>query len=85
MRELCDYIVRILESYFPGYYRNKKAGLLSSIDAPFSQKAAVGLLVLLVRTRLIYLAARAMSRKKMVKDGRKSGYDSFCDSALRGR
>lgn len=62
MQELCDYIVRILESYFPGYYRNKKAGLFSSIDAPFSQKAAVWLLVLLVRTRLIYPAARAMSR-----------------------
>lgn len=57
MRELTDYIVRILTVYFPRYYKNRLAGLFSPIEAPFSQKAAVWLLVLLVRTGLIYPAS----------------------------
>lgn len=60
MREVCDYIVRILTTYFPRYYRNKKARLTSGLDIPFSQKAAVKLLILLVRTRLIYPASRLL-------------------------
>ena len=58
MNELCDYIERILNSYFPRYYRNKKAGLCADVRVPFSQKAAVWLLVLLVRTRLLHAVSR---------------------------
>ena len=58
MAELCDYIVRILKTYFPGYYHNKKAKLFSKIRVPFTQKAAVRLLVILVRTRLLYPVSR---------------------------
>lgn len=54
MKELCDYIIRILETYFPAYYCNKKAKLFSEVEVPFTQKAAVRILVILVRTRLLY-------------------------------
>lgn len=54
MRELCDYIVRIIETYFPKYYCNKKAKLFSSVRVPFVQKAAVWILTILVKTRLLY-------------------------------
>lgn len=60
MRELSDYIVRILNIYFPQYYKNKKARLTSDIDIPFSQKAAVRVLIFLVRTKLIYPVSRLM-------------------------
>lgn len=62
MRELCDYIVRILDSYFPSYYKNKKTRITAEMEVPFIQKAAVKMLVFLVRTRLIYPASWLMSR-----------------------
>ncbi len=58
MQEMCDYIVRILETYFPEYYRNPKAKLFAAVKAPFFQKAAVWLLVVLTRTGLIYPVSR---------------------------
>lgn len=54
MKELCDYIIRILEEYFPEYYKNRLAGLFTKVDTPFVQKVSVILLIVLVRTRLIY-------------------------------
>lgn len=60
MKELCDYIVRILKMYFPGYYKNKKARLFSAVRVPFVQKAAVWILVMLVRTRLIYPVSKVL-------------------------
>lgn len=59
-KELCGYIVRILNTYFPGYYKNKKARLFSGARFPFSQRAAVKALIFLVRTRLIYVWAALM-------------------------
>ena len=53
-KELCDYIIRILHTYFPNYYKNKKARLGAALDIPFVQKAAVKVLIFLVRTKLIY-------------------------------
>lgn len=61
MKELCDYIIRILRSYFPNYYKNKKARLTAKMEVPFIQKAAVKILILLVRTRMIYPISRLMS------------------------
>lgn len=58
MTELCDYIVRILESYIPDYYRNKRTKLFSEVRVPFVQKAAVWILIILVRTRLLYPVSR---------------------------
>lgn len=54
MKELCAYIIRILEEYFPDYYKNPITAFSAEIDVPFAQKAAVKLLIVLVRTRLIY-------------------------------
>lgn len=62
MKELCDFILRILNTYFPNYCRNKKAGLFTKLDIPFAQKAAVKVLILLTKTRLIYPVSRLMSR-----------------------
>lgn len=59
-RELCDYIVRILQTYFPKYFCNRIAKWFSKYDAPLSQKAAVHILVILVRTRLLYPVARIL-------------------------
>lgn len=53
-RELCDYILRILKTYFPQYYKNSMTRFYSKYDAPFVQKMAVHILVILVRTKLIY-------------------------------
>lgn len=54
MRILCDYIVRILDTYFPLYYKNRLARLFTKLCVPFSQKVAVWLLVRLTKTRMIY-------------------------------
>lgn len=62
MKELSDYIVRILQTYFPNYARNSKIHLYAKIDVPFVQKAAVLFLVFLVKTRLIYPCSVLMSR-----------------------
>lgn len=64
MAELGSYIVRILETYFPEYYKNKKAGLFSDADVPMPQKAATALLKFLVHTRLIYPVSRCLARDK---------------------
>lgn len=61
-RELCNYIVRILNTYFPNCRRNKKAYLFSDTQVPFTQKAAVWLLVRLAGTGLLYPAARIMGK-----------------------
>lgn len=61
MRELCDYIVRILEQYFPMYYKNRLTGLFVKIDVPFIQKIAVKILIVLVRTKMIYPFSRLLS------------------------
>ena len=58
MRELCDYITRILREYFPAYDKNPLTHLWADIDVPFPQKAAVWILKNLVRTGLIYPVSR---------------------------
>ena len=68
MKELCDYIVYILENYFPKYYKNKKARITAGTDIPLAQKAAVKLLILLVRTRLLYTVGKVMSKNDKRKD-----------------
>lgn len=60
LRELCDYIVHILEIYFPRYYSNPKTRLLSDVQVPFYQKIAVKIFVILVRTNLIYPICKLM-------------------------
>lgn len=62
MKELCDFIMRILKTYFPGYYQNKKAQLFSKLDIPFTQKVAVRVLIFLTRTGFIYPVSRWMAK-----------------------
>ena len=59
-RELCDYIQRILNTYFPNYYKNRLAGLHAGLEIPMTQKIAVRLLILLTRSRLLYPVLRMM-------------------------
>ncbi|MDO5150936.1 MAG: glycosyltransferase [Oscillospiraceae bacterium] len=68
LRQLADYIVYILTAYFPKYYKNKKARMSARLDIPFVQKAAVKVLILLTRTRLIYPTARIMSCREKGAD-----------------
>lgn len=58
--ELCEYIERILKTYFPYYYRNKYTKLFSSIDVPLSQKIAVKLLIVLNRTKTLRLFSKVL-------------------------
>lgn len=62
MKELCDYIVRVLQLYFPDYPRNPKVRFSAKTEIPFSQKAAVWLLSKLVQTGLIYPVSRILRK-----------------------
>lgn len=62
LKGLCSYVVRLLETYFPNYYKNSKARLTAQAEIPLFQKAAVKVLILLVRTRGIYLLPRLLGR-----------------------
>lgn len=59
-RELSDYISRILRTYFKGFEKNSLTRLQSGLDIPFAQKLAVKVLILLVRTNLLYPVLRLM-------------------------
>jgi len=62
MKDLCDFIVRILNMYFPKYYKNPFARIFTKIDVPFAQRAGVKILVLLVRSRLLYPVSLVLSK-----------------------
>ena len=64
MKELTQYIWRILYQYFPGYYKNTKARLTAKVEIPFVQKAAVKVLIMLVRTKLLYTFGEVFSKKQ---------------------
>lgn len=53
-KKLCNYIYDILNTYFPGYFKNRKAHIFSKLDIPLYQKIAVKCLIVLTRTRLLY-------------------------------
>ena len=61
MAELTHYIIRILETYFPGYNKNPKAGLFSKTEVPVVQKMATAVFRWLVHTKLIYAVAALIS------------------------
>lgn len=62
--ELAEYITRILHTYFPDYYKNSLTGLFKGAEVPFVQRAAVKVLIFLVRTGWIRFAAFVIGRKK---------------------
>ncbi len=61
MRELCQYIRYILRTYFPEYAKNPKTKIFSGANVPLSQKAAVWLLICLVKSGLLEAAAVLLS------------------------
>lgn len=63
-KELCDYISCTVNTYFPAYWKNSKAKLSAKVDIPFTQKAAVKVLMLLLKTKLLKPFGRLISKKK---------------------
>lgn len=63
-KELCDYISCTVNTYFPDYWKNSKAKLSAKVDIPFTQKAAVKVLMLLLKTKLLKPFGRLISKKK---------------------
>ena len=53
-RELCNFIYRILHSWYRGYMKNPYVNNFFLTEFPFPQKAAVFLLVILTRFHLLY-------------------------------
>ena len=64
VKELCDYIEQTLKTYFPTYWKNKKARLMAHVDIPFTQKAAVKVLMILTKTKLLHPFGWVISNKK---------------------
>ncbi len=62
-QELCNFIVHYLQTYFPGYRKNRLTRVFSRIDVPVFQKVAVRLLVFLTSRRLLYPFSRLLGRK----------------------
>lgn len=62
MHRLCNYIVRLLKTYFPDFRKNPLIRLFTQMDVPFAQKAAVRLLVFLSASRLLYPFSLLLSR-----------------------
>ena len=56
-KELCAFIKEILHRYYPGYYKNPLARPGACVNVPFAQKAAVWLLIRLVRWHLLDASA----------------------------
>lgn len=65
-KKLCEYIIRIMNQYYPQYYKNRLTRLFSSVEVPFSQKIAVKLLVILIRTRLLYPVSALLNIKLLL-------------------
>lgn len=64
IRELCVYISCTVNMYFPAYWKNSKAKLNAKVDIPFTQKAAVKVLMLLLKTKLLRPFGWLISKKK---------------------
>lgn len=63
-KELCTYMIHTLDTSFPEYWKNSKAKLSAKVDIPFTQKAAVKVLMFLKRTGLLPCFGWLISNKK---------------------
>ncbi len=52
---LVEYINRILDSYYPNYYKNSKARIFSGLDIPLFQRVAVRVLIFVKRIHCLPL------------------------------
>lgn len=59
---LCSYVQRILEKYFPKYWKNKNIGILKNKELLLSQRAGVWLFVKLCRMNLLKIFTKIYYR-----------------------
>lgn len=62
IRELSDYIYRMIKTYFPDYRKNLLVKLNSRVDVPFVQKVAVWSMVRVVQFRVLYLFLKVVCK-----------------------
>lgn len=62
IRELSDYIYRMINTYFPEYRKNSLVKLNSKVEVPFVQKVAVWVMVKNVRFEALYPFLRIVCR-----------------------
>ena len=62
IRELSDYIYRMIKTYFPEYRKNSLVKLNSKVEVPFMQKVAVWVMVKNVRFEALYPFLRIVCR-----------------------
>ncbi|MCH5258213.1 MAG: glycosyltransferase family 2 protein [Lachnospiraceae bacterium] len=60
LHELCDFTYKIMERYFPNYWKNKKSSMWSNLDIPFINKVEVKIFMVLLKLHLLYPAARIL-------------------------
>lgn len=60
IRELSDYIYRMIKTYFPEYRENSLVKLNSKVEVPFMQKMAVWVMVQAVQFRVLHLFLKAI-------------------------
>lgn len=60
LHELCDFTYKIMERYFPNYWKNKKSSIWSNLDIPFINKVEVKIFMVLLKLHLLYPAARIL-------------------------
>ena len=56
--ELCDYIYRVVDGYYPDYGRNPLVRISADTEYPLAHKVAVRVLVELVKHHMLYQAIR---------------------------
>lgn len=62
IREVSDYIYRMIKAYFPEYRKNSLVKLNSKVEVPFMQKMAVWSMIKMVRVRALYPFLKVVCR-----------------------
>ena len=62
IRELNDYIYRMIRTYFPNYRKNPLLKLNSRVDVPFMQKMAVWVMLHAVQFKVLYLFLKVICK-----------------------
>jgi len=51
--KICEYTIRILKQYFPGYYKNRYIGILKNRELVITQRVGVWLYVKMIRSHML--------------------------------
>ena len=62
IRELSDYIYRMIKTYFPEYRKNSLVKLNSKVEVPFMQKMAVWSMTKMVSVKALYPFLKVVCR-----------------------